>query len=98
MSYTANTDFLALLRNASGGERVLSMPGLDYVVASFARAGLITLSVGQTAPVINQATTAWFKPALPSWAAEGVLYLWNAGAAAYQPATPALWKTYIGAQ
>lgn len=97
MSYAPNTDFLALLRGTPGGERTLSLPGLDFMVAAFARAGFINLSVGQTAPVANQTTTAWFKPAIPSWAAEGVLYLWNAGAAVYQPATPSLWKALIGA-
>ena len=98
MSYAPNTDFMALVRNTSGGERVLSMPGLDFMVAAFARAGLISLSVGQTAPTSNQATTAWFQPAVPSWAGEGVLYLWNVGLATYQPATPSLWKAYIGAE
>lgn len=97
MSYAPSTDFLGLLRNTPGGERSERMPGLDYVVVALARAGLINLSVGQVAPVANQATTAWFKPATQSWAAEGVLYLWNAGLAIYQPATPSLWKALIGA-
>jgi len=97
MSYAPNTDFMALVRNTAGGERVLSMPGLDFTVAALARAGFINLSVGQTAPIADQATTAWFKPAVPSWAAEGVLYLWNVGLATYQPATPSLWKALIAA-
>lgn len=95
MSYTPTTDFLALLRLASGGVRTERMPGLDYVVSALARAGLITLSVGQTAPIVNQATTAWFKPALPSWTAEGVLYLYNGVTLAYEIATPALWRIFI---
>ena len=95
MSYNPVTDFLALLRNTGGGVRTEQMPGLDWVVAALARAGFITLAVQATAPLINQSTTAWFKPASPSWSAEGALYLWNAGAAAYQLATPALWQAYF---
>ena len=95
MSYTPATDFLALLRSTGSGVRTEQMPGLDYVVAAMARAGFINLSVSATAPSINQASTAWFKPAVPSWTAEGILYLWNVGAAAYQPATPALWAAFL---
>lgn len=91
MSYAPSTDFLALLRLLPGGVRTERMPGLDWLVAALARAGLLTLSVSQTAPTTNQSTTAWFKPALPSWTAEGALYLWNASTAAYEPATPILW-------
>lgn len=95
MAYAPNTDFLALLRQTSGGVGFAEMPGLDFVVAALARAGLISLSVGQTAPTANQSTTAWFKPALPSWTAEGVLFLWNAGTGAYALATPALWLALL---
>jgi hypothetical protein len=95
MSYNPATDFLGLLRTTSGGVRSEQMPGLDYVVAALARAGLISLVVGQTAPTTNQATTAWFKPLLPSWTGEGTLFLWNAGASAYQAATPALWAALL---
>ena len=91
MSYNPTTDFLGLLRNAAGSESVLSVPGLDYVVAALARAGFINLYVGQTAPTVNQPTTVWFKPSQPSWVAEGTLYIWNALAGQYQIATPALW-------
>lgn len=97
MSYTAATDLLALLRSTSGGLRTLSMPGLDFMVSAFARAGLINLVVGQTAPIVNQAGTAWFKPATPAWASEGVLYLWNGSTAEYEPATPALWASLLSA-
>ena len=95
MSYNPATDFLALLRNTGGGVRTEQMPGLDYVIAAFARAGLITVAVQATAPLVNQASTAWFQPAVPSWTAEGQLFLWNAGAGAYQPATPALWAQFL---
>ena len=97
MGYTPSTDFLALLRNTGGGVRTEQMPGLDFVVSALARAGLITLVVSATAPVVNQASTAWFQPASPSWTAEGVLNLWNAAAAAFQPATPALWIALLAA-
>jgi hypothetical protein len=95
MSYTPATDFLALLRNTGGGVRTEQMPGLDYVVSAMARMGFINLVVSATAPVANQASTVWFQPAVPSWTAEGILYLWNAGVAAYQVATPALWQAYF---
>jgi len=92
MSYDPTTDFLALLRLTSGGIRTERMPGLDYVVTAMARAGMFTLSVGQTQPLTNQATTVWFRPSLPSWVAEGTVFLWNPATAAYEPATPLLWN------
>jgi hypothetical protein len=95
MSYSATTDFLALLRNIGGVERLGSIPGLDWFVEALARAGFINLFVGQSAPIANQASTAWFQPAVPSWSAEGQLFLWNATLSVYQPATPALWQTYF---
>jgi hypothetical protein len=95
MSYAPTTDFLALLRNTGGGERTLSMPGLDYVVSALARAGLFTLYVGQTAPTVNQATTVWLQPSVPSWVAEGAVMLWNAAAGQYQLATTALWAKLL---
>lgn len=93
MSYTPAIDFLALLRQTSSGVRFDRMPGLDFTVAALARAGLLNLSIGQTAPAVNQATTAWFKPSSPSWVAEGALYLWNDVTAEYEFATPALWAS-----
>lgn len=95
MSYAQTTDFLALLRQTSGGVRTERMPGLDWFVAALARAGFITLSIGQTQPIVNQTTTAWFKPAIPSWSAEGALFIWNIGTAQYEPATPALWSAFL---
>ena len=95
MSYNPVTDFLALLRQTSGGVRVAEIPGLDFVVAALARAGMITLSVGQTAPTTNQPTTVWFKPSLPSWVAEGTVFLWNSATDEYEPATPALWDAVL---
>lgn len=95
MTYDPTNDFVALLRQSSGTVALERMPGLDYVTAALARAGLITLSVGQTAPTVNQVTTAWFRPSVPSWVAEGTLFLWNALTAAYEQATPALWSTLL---
>lgn len=91
MSYSPLTDFIALLRLTGGGVRTERMPGLDYVVSALARAGLINLSVSLTAPTSNQATTAWFRPSVPSWTTEGTLFLWNPATVAYEVATPALW-------
>lgn len=95
MAYSPTTDFLALLRLTSAGAITERMPGLDWAVAALARAGLIALSVGQTPPTSNQATTAWFQPAQPSWTAEGTLFLWNAVTGTYQVATPALWAKLL---
>jgi hypothetical protein len=95
MSYTPTTDFVALLRQTSGGERFETLPGVDFVISALMRLGLITVSVGQTAPVSNQVSTAWFKPAQPSWSAEGNMYLWNAATSEYELATPALWAALL---
>lgn len=90
MVYNPATDFLGLWRNIAGQVSKEEMPGLDYVVAALARAGLITLSVSATAPVANQSTTAWLQAAVPSYSTEGALFLWNPVTAAYVPATQAL--------
>lgn len=95
MGYTPTTDFLALLRNTGGGVRTEQMPGLDYVVSALARAGFINLTVSATAPTTNQAATAWFQPASPSWSGEGILFLWNGATGTYLQATPALWASYF---
>ena len=95
MSYAATTDFIGLLRLTAAGTRAERMPGLDYLVSAFARAGLFELSIGQAAPVPNQTTPAWFKPAAQSWASEGTLFLWNADAGDYEFATPMLWAELL---
>lgn len=90
MTYNPATDFLALWRNIAGQVSKVEMPGLDYTMAAMARAGLFTLSVSATAPVANQATTAWLQTAVPSNSAEGVLHLWDPAATAYAAATAKL--------
>lgn len=95
MSYDPTTDFLGLLRLVGTSLRSERMPGLDFVVSALNRMGLYSLSVSQTAPTVNQSTTVWLKPAIPSWSAEGTVYLWNASALAYQVATSALWKSFL---
>ncbi len=98
MSYVPATDFLALTRQTKGGMRVLRMPGLDYVMEALARIGLFQVWVAQTEPPTAQATTVWLKPAFPnSWAADGVVYLYDAGTASFLPATPALWSALMSA-
>lgn len=91
MSYNPATDFPALLRQIGNGVESTRMPGLDYVLAALARMNFVTLYVGQSAPNVNQSTTAWLRPALPSWTAEGVVFLWDAIAQQYKAATPDLW-------
>lgn len=95
MSYTPTTDFLSLLRQTSAGVRFERMPGLDFLLAALQRLGFVNVSIGQTAPTSNQPSTAWFKPSMPSWVAEGTLFLWNGTLDAYQPATPALWAEFL---
>lgn len=90
MTYSPVTDFLGLWRNNAGQVTKLEMPGLDFMVAALARAGFITLSVSATAPVVSQSTTAWLQAAVPSYSAEGDMFLWDAGTSAYVAATPAL--------
>lgn len=97
MVYNPATDFLGLWRNIAGNVSKLEMPGLDYVVAALARAGVITLSVSATAPVVSQSTTAWLQAAVPSYSAEGTLQLWNPATSAYAPATPALFYDMLQA-
>lgn len=98
MSYNPATDFLALLRFSSD-VRSGRMPGLDWLVSALNRMGLFTLFVGQTAPTTNQAATVWIQPALPSWTAEGTVWLWNAALVtpAYEAASPALWVAFLAA-
>jgi hypothetical protein len=95
MSYTPTTDFLALLRQVGTEVEFARMPGLDYVLAAMARAGLFTLSVGQNEPTVNQASTVWLRPAQPSWTAEGGAFLWNASTEAYELATPLSWAALL---
>lgn len=95
MSYNPATDFLGLFRLVGGSVRAERMPGLDYLVVALNRMGLFALSVGQTAPVANVTSTVWLQPAIPSWSAEGTVYLWNPVAGAYQAATPTLWKSFL---
>lgn len=95
MSYAPPVDFLALLRQVSSGVELARMPSLDFAVAALARANLFRLWVGQSAPISSQANTVWLRPALPSWTAEGVVFLWDADTAAYAAATPALWARLL---
>lgn len=92
MGYNPITDFLSLIRNVNNRARVEQMPGLDFVVAALARAGMVSVWAGQSPPVTNQLQTVWLKPATPSWTAECVIFLWDATAGAFAVATPQLWS------
>lgn len=94
--YEPTTDFVALLRLTSGvSVRSERMPGLDFVISAMARMGFITLRVAQTEPTVNKATTVWLQPAIPSWSAEGAVFLWNSGTLQFEPATPTLWQMLL---
>jgi hypothetical protein len=95
MSYVPATDFLALLRQTATGTEIERMPGLDYVVAALARAGMFQVWTGLTAPAANQQTTVWVQPAQPSWTAECTVWLWNSELSEYQLATPNLWSVLL---
>lgn len=95
MAYNPVTDFMALLRQTSAGARMARVPGLDYVLAAMARAGMFSLTVGQVEPTTNQGTTVWLRPVAQSSAAESTVFLWNAATAEYEAATPALWAALL---
>jgi hypothetical protein len=97
MVYDPTKDFLALWRNIAGVVSKTEMPGLDYVVAALARAGVVNLAVSATAPVVSQSTTAWLKAAVPSYSAEGQLFLWDKVTTVYLAATPALFLQLLEA-
>lgn len=97
MTYNPATDFSALWRNIAGVVSKVEIPTLDLVVAALARSGLITLSVSATAPAVMQSTTAWLQTAVPSFSAEGALFLWNPVTSAYAPATAALFLDMLQA-
>lgn len=90
MSYNHITDFIGLWRRITGGVEKAMMPGLDWWVAAMARAGLINVVVSGTPPTGNEDQTAWFKPANPTYQAEGELFLWDNEQQGYFPATPGL--------
>jgi hypothetical protein len=95
MVYTPSTDFVGLWRSIAGGVEKAEMPGLDFIVAGLNRAGLIRAVFSATPPATAQATTAWFQTAVPSWAAEGALYLWDSSLLTYVPATPDLFSKFL---
>lgn len=96
MGYDPKLDFVGLLRRTANGVRWARMPGLDWVVAALARAGLFQLHVGAEPPTADYAGTVWLKPAIGgSWAAEGAVLLWDADASEYAIATPALWRALL---
>jgi hypothetical protein len=90
MPYNPSSDFVGLWRAVSGGVEKAQMPGMDFVVAALERAGLLRVVTSQTAPVVNQSTTAWFKPLPSSFSGEGSLFLWDPSLNMYVPATPEL--------
>jgi hypothetical protein len=95
MVYDPSTDFVGLWRAILGGVEKAEMPGLDFVVAALGRSGLIRVVFSEIPPTVNQRTTAWFKTAHPSYAAEGALYLWDERLGTYVPATPELFLIYL---
>ena len=95
MPYEPSTDFVGLWRAISNGVEKAEMPGLDFVVAALGRAGILNVVFSEVPPEANQTTTAWFRTANPSYAAEGALYLWDARIGAYAPASPELFMTFL---
>jgi len=98
MSYSSTQDFLALLRQTSGGVRLERMPGLDYVLSAMARAGLFTLYVNPTSPPnTNVSSTVWLKTSTMSWVTESAVFLYNPTTQEFEPATPLLWRAVFAA-
>lgn len=98
MAYSPTQDFLALLRQTSGGQRLERMPGLDYVMTAFERAGLFNLWVNTTTPpTTDKASTVWLKASVSSFAVESAVFLYNPVTDQFEPATPALWQLVFAA-
>jgi hypothetical protein len=97
MVYNPATDFVGLWRLSGGNVAKAEMPGLDFVIEALARAGVITVVVSATAPVVNQSITAWLRAATPSWTGEGSFFLWDKVTTAYLPATPGLFLQFLEA-
>lgn len=95
MSYTPATDFVGLWRKVGGAVGAAEMPGLDFVVAALVRAGVLVATFSGTAPTADQPTTAWFKPAVPSYSTEGALFLWDSVTDTYEAATPRLFFEFL---
>src|SRR4051812_39658101 len=100
MVYNAATDFLGLWRASGGNVSKMEMPGLDFVISALSRAGVITVSVSATAPVVNQSITAWLRAAVPRYSAEGAFFLGEKVTTNYLAETPALflhfWEATAG--
>lgn len=74
------------------------MPGLDWLLAALARAGMVSLWTDPAnAPSANQQTTVWLKTSASSWATEGSVYLWDTTSSSFKLATPSLWSTLFKA-
>ena len=98
MAYTRTTDFIALLRDTGDGVRLERMPGLDWLIAGMAAAGMFNLWIDPVnPPTSNQSTTVWFQTGSPSYASEGQVMLWNSGTSSYVLATPKLWQRLFAA-
>jgi hypothetical protein len=97
MPYNPSSDFVGLWRAISGGVEKAEMPGMDFVIQALHRAGLLRVVNSQTAPIVNQSTTAWFKPLPSSFSGEGSLFLWDASLNMYVPATPELYHATLTA-
>lgn len=97
MTYNPVTDFVSLSRLLGSENEFARVPGLDFVLSALQRAGMFNWYVGQTAPTANQPTTVWLKPALPSWTAEGAVFLWDVSLGTYAPASPQLWTELFAA-
>jgi hypothetical protein len=91
MAYDPVTDFLTLARQTSGGVRIESMPGLDYVLVALERMGFCNVWINPSTPPTN-ATTAWLKTSSTSYATEGSVFLYDPVTDAFEPATPELWQ------
>lgn len=91
MAYDPTSDFLALIRQTSGGVRLERMPGLDYVLAALQRMGFCNVWVNPTTAPTDTAS-AWLKTSSTSYAAEGSVFLYNPVNDEFEPATPELWQ------
>jgi len=97
MSYTPDTDFVALWRKQTNGAARAEMPALDLILSTLHRAGLISVVFNNAQPTANQAKTIWFCPATPTYSGEGQVFLWDSVTSTYKTATPRLFRAYLDA-
>jgi len=93
-----NGDFILTIRRSLTNPTLGSAPFVDSILDTLLTAGILNVSISETAPTSNQANTIWLQPLASSWTGNGMVYMWNAASSAYVVATPALFAAYVVSQ